>query len=112
MLIPVRWRLTLRARPNGTVYDDYTDFLIFAADIALVVTIIAWILSLLLDRKPIRLGPAYLWFPLAGMILAGLVSVFQSVDRSLSLYHTLRLGALFLFYLFVVNERILILWRN
>ncbi len=106
----MRWRFTLLPRPNGTVYGDYTDFLIFAADVALLTTLFAWGLSLWLHRKPVRFGPAYVWIPLLGLTLVGLFSSITSVDKSLSLYHTVRLGALFLFYLFIVNESVSILW--
>jgi O-antigen ligase len=56
------------------------------------------------DRHRVRFGPAYIWIPLAGLSLAGLLSVTVSVDRALSLYHVIRFAALFFFFLYVVNE--------
>jgi len=109
VLAPVRWRVTLLERPNGTVYGDYTDFLLFIPDIALIVTLLAWGGSIMWTRVPIKLGPVYVWFPLAGLTLAGLVSALPSVDRALSLYHAVRFILLFLFYLYTVNEGITIL---
>lgn len=105
ILLPFRWRIELLARPNGTLYRDYTDFLLFLPDISLVVMLVAWWLSLRMDRKPVHLGPAAVWIPLAGLTFAGLFSVIFSVDRALSLYHAIRFGLLFLFYLYVVNEK-------
>lgn len=106
VLIPWRWRLVLSARPNGTLYTDYTDFLLFLPDITLAITLLAWGLAKWMGRASLRFGPAYLWLPLAGLTFAGLFSVPASLDRALSLYHVIRLGMLFLFYLYIVNERV------
>lgn len=106
VLLPWRWRLILSARPNGTLYTDYTDFILFLPDITLMAMLIAWGLSMWMRRAPLRFGPTYIWLPLAGLTAAGFVSVIASMDRALSLYHAVRLGALFLFYLFIVNKRI------
>lgn len=109
VLAPVRWRVTLLERPNGTIYGDYTNFLLFLPDITLIITLLAWGGSLWLVRNPIRSGPAYLWIPLAGLTLTGLVSAIYSVDAALSLYHAVRFVLLFLYYLYIVNEGISIL---
>jgi len=106
ILLPFRWRIELLARPNVPLYVDYTDFLLFLPDITLLVTFVAWGFALQTDRKPVRFGPAVLWIPLAGLSLAGLLSMVFSVDRALSLYHAVRFGFLFVFYLYVVNENI------
>lgn len=105
VFLPWRWRLVLSARPNGTLYADYTDFLIFLPDLTLVITLLAWGLAKWMGRTPLRFGPAYLWLPLAGLTIAGLFSVPASLDQALSLYHVIRLGALFLFYLYLINEK-------
>ncbi len=104
VLVPIRLRIDLLSRPELPVYRDYTDFLLFAPDIAMLGTLAFWGLSLLITQRRIRLGPAYLWLPLAGVSLAGLLSLATSVDRALTLYHSIRLCALFLFFLYVVNE--------
>lgn len=95
ILIPLRLRIDLIPRPDLPVYGDYTDFLLFAPDIALLAMLILWGASLLMLRGRIQLGPAFIWVPLAGVTLAGLVSIATSVDRMLSLYHVIRLAALF-----------------
>ena len=109
ILLPFRWRIELLARPNETLYPDYTDFLLFLPDITLIITLIAWGITLSSAQKSVRLGPMVIWIPLAGLSLTGLISVIFSVDRALSLYHVFRFGTLFLLYLYVVNEKVSIL---
>ena len=104
VLIPMRGRFILLARPDLPIYKDYTDFLLFAPDFAMVLTLAFWGLSFLVNHRRVRFGPAYLWIPLAGISLAGLLSVATSVDRALSLYHVIRLATLFFFFLYIVNE--------
>jgi len=104
--------MVLLARPNGTLYGDYIDFLLFVPDITLIVTLFAWGLVKWMDRNPLKFGPTYVWIPLAGLTVIGFFSMVVSVDRALSLYHAVRLGVLFLFYLYIVNEKISILWAS
>ena len=104
VLIPFRLRYTLLERPVLLIYKDFTDFLLFGSDIAVVVLLIFWAISLLLDRRLVRLGPKFMWLPLFGLSFTSLISSFTSLDAALSLYHALRLIVLFLFYLYIVNE--------
>ena len=68
--------------------------------------LIAWGFAKRFDPKPLRFGPPLVWIPLAGLTASALISSASSVDGSLSLYHSVRLCLLFLFYLFIVNEQI------
>jgi len=104
ILIPFRFRYLLLARPFPPVYSDFTDFHLFLSDIAVIVTLALWGLSLLFSRKPVSLGPNFMWFPLAGLIAICLITSLTGLDVGLSLYHTVRLAVLFLFYLYIVNE--------
>ena len=104
VLMPLRARYVLQARPVEQVYMDFTDFHLFASDITVLILLMLWGLSLLFALRPIRLGPKFIWLPLLGLTLAGLISVVSSLDSKLSLYHLLRLVILFYFYLYVVNE--------
>lgn len=104
VLLPLRWRVVLTARPNPPVYSDYTDFLLFASDITMLATLLFWGISLALDRRKVVLGKSHIWLPLLGLTLTGWVSISNSWDAPLSIYHALRLTALFFFYLFFVNE--------
>ncbi len=100
----MRLRVDLLSRPNLPIHSDYTDLLLFAPDIAMLATLALWGLSLALGRQGVRLGPSYIWVPLVGTMLAGLVSGITSLDRALTLYHVVRLAGLFVFLLYVVNE--------
>jgi O-antigen ligase len=102
--IPWRYRFTLLKRPALPVYGDFTDFLLFAADILMIATLLFWLVGLLLRRRRIDAGPALIGLPLAGLTLAGMASIPLSVDPALSAYQALRLILLDGFYLYVVNE--------
>lgn len=104
ILIPFRYRMTLLARPFEPVYGDYTDFLLFASDISLLLTLWLWLASLLLQPRRLTFGPLFLTLPLAGMVTMSLVSVIFSVDRPLSLYHLARLVLLAGLYLYCLNQ--------
>lgn len=103
VLIPFRFRFTLVARPFPPVYRDYTDFLIFAADIAMLVALGLWLAALALNPRRISFGPLFLTIPIAGLTFLGLLSVPLSVDPLLSTYHVIRLIALAAFYLMALN---------
>lgn len=98
--------MVLQSRPSEAIYSDYTDFLLFLPDITLLVTLIAWGFARRFNPKPLRLVPAFVWIPLAGLTASALISVASSAEGALSLYHSVRLCLLFLFYLFIVNEQI------
>ncbi len=104
ILIPFRWRTVLLARPNPPVYADYTDFLLFAADIAMLCALLFWGASLLAAPRKIKFGPAHIWIPLLGLTLVGWLSLTDSWDAPLTVYHALRFSFLFLYFLFIVNE--------
>ena len=103
-LIPIRWRITLLSRPHLPVYRDYTDFLLFAPDISLLAVLTFWAFSLITYPRKILFGRTHVWMPLLALTLAGWVSLAASWDAPLTVYHGIRLSALFLFFLFIVNE--------
>ncbi len=104
VLIPFRLRLVLFSRSIPPIFPDYTNFLVFAADAAVVCTLAFWSISLLLSHRRPSLGPRSLWIPLAALTLIGAASVGASTDPLLSAYHALRLLILFWFFVFIVNE--------
>ena len=104
VLIPFRYRFTLLTRPFDPVYSDYTDFLLFAGDILLLLTLLLWLASLLLQPRRLTFGPLFLSLPIAGIIAMSLVSVIFSVDRPLSTYHGVRLVLLAGLYLYCLNQ--------
>ena len=104
VLIPFRYRVTLQARPLPPVYGDYTDLLLFASDISLLVALALWGLDLALSPRRLTFKPLFLTLPIAGVTGMGAVSIVFSVDPTLSLYHTVRLILLFGLHLYVLNE--------
>ena len=110
VLMPVRYRIVLAARPVPLIYRDYTDFLLFPSDIALLCMLTLWVLSLVLRPRRLDLGPRVIWIPLAGLTLAGWATTITSLDPLLAVYHAIRLVALFWFYVFIVNEIQTIRW--
>lgn len=104
IFIPFRWRLDIWSRPFFPLYSDYTDFHLFASDIALLFTLVFWLGSLIIDPRKIEMGNRVFSFSIIGLTLIGWVSIFISADNILSTYHAIRFTILFFFYLFMVNE--------
>ncbi|MCL4531260.1 MAG: O-antigen ligase family protein [Chloroflexi bacterium] len=104
VLIPVRYRFILLKQSIPPVYADYTNLLLFIADIFMLATLALWGVSFLFSPHKITSGPRHVWIPLVGLTAAGWISVITSFNQLLSIYHSIRLIALFAFYLFVVNE--------
>ncbi len=102
--IPWRYRFTLLQRPTPPIYGDFTNFLLYPADILMMATLILWLVGLALQPRRMDVGPMLISLPLAGLTLAGIASIPFSVDPALSAYHGLRLILLDGFYLYVVNE--------
>jgi hypothetical protein len=103
-LIPFRWRLEIWDRPFYPIYSDYANFLLFASDIAMIYTLVFWAGSLILFPRKLRLGSIFMFISLAGLTLAGWISVLGSEDEILSSHQAARFIVLLLFYLFIVNE--------
>ena len=92
------------ARPFFPVYSDYTDFLFFASDATMLLMLICWACSLILDPRPVKTGNLLMWLPLVGLTIAAWISTFGSVDPIITRYHAIRFMFLLFFYLYVVNE--------
>ncbi len=104
VLIPWRLRFVLLARPSPPVYRDYTDFLLFASDVALIVALLAAALGQRRGHGRLRLGPPVLSVPLAGILIAGWLSILPSHDPLGSFYHSVRLLLLAGLYLALLNR--------
>ncbi len=104
VVLPVRYSWLLAARSSPPVYEGYTNLALYPSDLALGAVLICWALSLIAQPRRITGGPRWLFWPLSGLTLLGLISVAYSVDPVLSLYHALRLSALLGLYLYLVNE--------
>jgi O-antigen ligase len=106
----MRTRVVLAHRPVQGVPAGYTDFMLFAADFAVLLMLVLWALSLLRSPRRLTFGPRILWISLAGLTLAGCASIMSSYDPQLSAYHAIRLVVLFWFYVYIVNEIRSIRW--
>ena len=104
VFIPWRLRFVLLARPFPPVYRDYTDLILFPSDIALIVALLAAAFGQLRAHRRLHLGPTILSVPLAGILLAGWLSIIPSYDRIGSFYHSVRLLLLAGMYLSLVNR--------
>lgn len=101
---PWRLRWVIAARPAPPVYRDYTDFLFFIGDGFWLAAFGLWVLSLALQPRRMRLGPWFLSLPLAGLTLAGWLSVPAAIDPALAFYHGVRFTGLAALYLYTLNE--------
>ncbi len=102
--IPFRLRRVILARPAEGVYTDYTDFLLYASDVFLLLLLLFWFASLAARPRPLAKGPFLITAPLLGLTLMGAVSIIVSVDPQLSVYHSVRLALLAALYFYVINE--------
>ncbi len=104
ILLPVRSGITLAGRYAPSIPSGYTDFILSAADIAILSMLALWAASFAVSARRLRLGPRITWIPMAALAIAGGASALVSYDPLLSVYHAIRFIALFWFYLFIVNE--------
>ena len=102
--MPFRLRLAQWPRIVGSIWSDYTDFIIFASDAAMLVTLGLWVLANGFSKKRIERGPGFFTWPILALCLVGLLSIIISVDKALSFYHVIRLLLLFGLYLLIINE--------
>lgn len=104
IFIPFRWRIDLLHRPIPPIYEDYTNFQLFVSDITLICLLIFWLTSIIINPKKIKIGNPLIWICLIGLTLAGIISIYGSIDPALSRYHVIRFILLLLFYLYTVNQ--------
>jgi hypothetical protein len=104
VLSPLRGRIVVDERRTPPVYGEFTDVLLSAADVALVVLLVAWLVSLLAARRRVHLGPRYVTVPIAALLVLAAIGIPFSVDPALSAYTTLRYLVLVAFAVYVVNE--------
>lgn len=109
-LSPLGLRMTLEARPTGSVYPSYTDFFLYPADYFVLGCIMCGGLALLVRGRGIRLGPWYLTYPLYGIVLLSWVGVLAGVDATLTAFHSLRLSIFFALYLTLINISMSPVW--
>jgi O-antigen ligase len=104
VLSPFRAHIELVSRPTGRVRGDYTDFVLFWSDLALLAVLALWGLSLLLRPRPVATGPALIRWPAAGLLALVWLTVVFSVDAPLSAYQALRLTLGVALALYAINK--------
>ena len=104
VLSPFRGRILLMARRTPPVYADFTDFLLSAGDIAMLVTVVFWLASVVLGRRRPSFGPKFLAWPIGALLAVAALGIPFSTDPALSTYATIRYIVLAAFALFVINE--------
>lgn len=110
VLMPFRLRLVIWPRPFFPVYSDYTDFLLFASDLALFSMLVFWACSLMIAPRKVRLGSPLVLGLLTALTVAAWVSTFGSVDAIITRYHAVRFAVLLFYYLYIVNEVAPVSW--
>ena len=93
VLSPFRARFDLHPRPAGNVYSDYTDVLFFWSDIPLLLTLCLWLCSLVLRPRAVSLGPRFLAWPVATLLIVTWLGTPFAVDPDLALMTSARLTA-------------------
>lgn len=104
ILIPFRLRAVLLARPVTPLWEDYTDILLFASDVTLLLTLVSWLLYKYLKQSKIQFGPMFLTLPMAGLTLVAFATSITSVDPVFSFYQSIRLVMLFGLHVYVLNN--------
>jgi hypothetical protein len=104
VLSPFRARIELLVRPSPPVYADFTDVLLFWSDIAVLVTIGAWALSLIALPRALSFGPRFLAWPVAGLLIVAWLGIPFATDVALAAYNATRFAVLAVLALYVVNE--------
>lgn len=104
VLSPFRARIELLARPSPPVYGDFTDVLLFASDITILLTLGLWLVSLTGRPRHVTFGPRFLVWPAAGLLVVAWLGAPFSIDPGLAAYQAGRLVVLALFALYVLNE--------
>jgi hypothetical protein len=106
VLSPFRARIDLLARPTPPLYGDYTNFLLFWSDLAALLTLALWAVTLWARHgwRSVSLGPPFLSVPIAGLLGLGWIGIPFAVDPGLAAYTAIRLTVLAALALYVLNE--------
>ncbi len=86
------------------IWSGYTDISLLVSDVFMLAMLALWGIKIWLVKQKVKAGKPYIWIPLVSLTAIGWLSIFVSVSPLISFYHAIRLGVLFLFYLYVVNE--------
>lgn len=101
---PFRFRFVLFELTIPDIYSDYTNGLVFIADIFICSTLLFWMVDLVSRPRKLSLAPLAISIPLLGLLVVSLVSVFGSSVPKISSFHFLRMLILSIFFLYLLNE--------
>ncbi len=104
VLSPFRARIDLVARPITPVYGDFTDVLLAWSDVAVLLTVGSWFLSLAVRPRHVSIGPRFLAWPAAGLLIVAWLGVPFAMDVPVAADNAAHVSVLALLALYVVNE--------
>lgn len=104
VLSPLRAGILLAARPRPPLYAGFTDLFSSVGDLAAVATLALWLASLALSPRPVRLGPGFLRWPVAGLLALAVVGAAWSLDPVLTLWSAAGLAVAVGIGVYALNE--------
>ena len=104
VLSPFRAGIPLATHPIPPLYAGYTDLLVTAGVLAVLATLVIWIVGLAADPHPVDVGPRFLAWPAAALVTLAWVSGVTSIDRTISFENAAELTLLAGLALYVRNE--------
>lgn len=104
VLMPFRLHIDPLPHPAIDLPAPLSDVVVYAIDGLILVVVAAWLLARLADRRAIRLGPRALVIPAAILLALAWITLPFGVVPFLSLFGAVRLTALLVLALYVMNE--------
>ena len=101
---PMSARLNLWARPVDLVAPSYTDFNLPGTYVGMIGILGLWIVSLACRRRPVDVGPRFIWIPVVGLLIVSAAGVPGSIDPALAAFNVARLLVVVGLGAYVVNE--------
>jgi len=102
--MPFRLRIDPLPHPATDLPAPLADVVLYAIDGLIALTLGAWLVARLMDRRRIRLGPRALAIPALALLALAWLTLPFGVMPGLSLFGAVRLTALLCLALLVVNE--------
>jgi hypothetical protein len=104
VVLPFRARIDVLPHPAAMLTATQTDLLIYAVDLAALATLVLWLLSRAIDRRPVTLGPRALRPPVAIIVILAWLTVPFAVEPPVSVVGATRITLGALLALYVLNE--------
>ncbi|MBI3747106.1 MAG: O-antigen ligase family protein [Chloroflexi bacterium] len=104
MTMPFRLRIDPLPHPATGLPAPLADVVVYAIDGLIAVTLGAWLVARVVDRRRIRLGPRAIALPALALLGLAWLTLPFGVMPSLSLFGAVRLTVLLCLALYVVNE--------